>query len=404
MIPYGDFLFFFIALGLLLPVILLGIFGKRNNILNTIVTFIMIMLIFKDPNKNLFNISILSYEMVSFILFVVFQIVLIKSYVKIVKTKNTSSIFYTVIFLSILPLAVVKIVQSSMFGFHSVQVNGLPIKSMIGFLGISYIMFKCIQILMEIRDKRIKEIKVFDVVRFLTFFPTISSGPIDRFKRFNKDETKGFTREKYLELLQKAIHYIFMGFLYKYIIAYLINQKLILTINFDSATFFMKLIYMYAYSFYLFFDFAGYSLFAIAFSYMMGIETPPNFNQPFKSKNIKDFWNRWHMSLSFWFRDMVYMRFVFFVTKKKLIKDKLLISNIGFMLNFMIMGIWHGVEWFYIVYGLYHGVLFVAYGYYEQYRKKHPYKINAKVMDVIGIIITFHVVAFGFLIFSGKLF
>ncbi|RXK18100.1 D-alanyl-lipoteichoic acid biosynthesis protein DltB [Macrococcus sp. DPC7161] len=404
MIPYGDFLFFFIALGLLLPVILLGFFGKRNDILNTIVTFIMIMLIFKDPNKNLFNISILSYEMVSFILFVVFQIVLIKSYVKIVKTKNTSSIFYTVIFLSILPLAIVKIVQSSMFGFHSVQVNGLPIKSMIGFLGISYIMFKCIQILMEIRDKRIKEIKVFDVVRFLTFFPTISSGPIDRFKRFNKDETKGFTREKYLDLLQKAIHYIFMGFLYKYIIAYLINQKVILMINFDSASLFMKLIYMYAYSFYLFFDFAGYSLFAIAFSYIMGIETPPNFNQPFKSKNIKDFWNRWHMSLSFWFRDMVYMRFVFFVTKKKLIKDKLLISNIGFMLNFMIMGIWHGVEWFYIVYGLYHGVLFVAYGYYEQYRKKHPYKINAKVMDIIGIIITFHVVAFGFLIFSGKLF
>ena len=79
-------------------------------------------------------------------------------------------------------------------------------------------------------------------------------------------------------------------------------------------------------------------------------------------------------------------------------------SNIGFMINFTVMGIWHGLEWFYIVYGLYHGILFVLYGYYEQWRKKHPVKINKKLMDTIGIVVTFHVVAFGFLIFSGKLF
>ena len=63
------------------------------------------------------------------------------------------------------------------------------------------------------------------------------------------------------------------------------------------------------------FDFAGYSLFAIAVSYLYGIKTPPNFKQPFKAKNIKDFWNRWHMTLSFWFRDCIYMRsFILHVT------------------------------------------------------------------------------------------
>lgn len=403
MIPYGDFPFFIISLALLLPVIVLGLMGKRNEYYNWVVTVIMLVLIFKDPNKNLFGVSFLSFEMLSFILFLIYQLILIKIYLKMVKVSNTLPRFVTFIILSILPLAIVKIVQSSLFGFTG-HVGTFSLKSIIGFLGISYIMFKCIQIIMEIRDKRIKEINLLEVAKFLTFFPTISSGPIDRFKRFNKDITKGFTREKYADMLQKAIHFIFIGFLYKYIIAYYINQKVILNINFDSADIWMKIIYMYGYSFYLFFDFAGYSLFAIAFSYIMGVETPPNFNQPFKAKNIKDFWNRWHMSLSFWFRDMVYMRFVFFVSKNKYIKNNFTTSNIGFMINFLIMGIWHGVEWFYMAYGLYHGILFVLYGYYEQYRKKHPYKLPAKVVDIMGIIITFHVVAFGFLIFSGKLF
>lgn len=87
--------------------------------------------------------------------------------------------------------------------------------------------------------------------------------------------------------------------------------------------------------------FAGYSAFVIGISYMMGIKTPENFNKPFLSRNIKDFWNRWHMSLSFWFRDFIYMRFVFFATKKKLIKNRYTISYIGAFLNFFIMGIWH---------------------------------------------------------------
>ena len=403
MIPYGDFQFFFIALALLIPVIVLGFCGRRNHYYNWFVTVIMLVLIFKDPNKNLFGISILSFEMISFIIYIIYQLIIISSYLKLVKRKNTLSLFIIFLVLSIAPLAAVKVIQSSLFGFTG-HLGEFSIKSLIGFLGISYIMFKCIQIIMEIRDKRIKTLNLFEVLKFLTFFPTISSGPIDRYKRFNKDIAKELTQERYSDLLQKAIHYIFIGFLYKYIIAYFINQKVILNITFENSDLWMKLIYMYAYSFYLFFDFAGYSLFAIAFSYIMGVETPPNFNQPFKAKNIKDFWNRWHMSLSFWFRDMVYMRFVFFISKNKYIKNNFTTSNIGFMLNFLIMGIWHGIEWFYIAYGIYHGILFVLYGYYEQYRKKHPYKLPVKVVDFIGILITFHVVAFGFLIFSGKLF
>ncbi|MGK0576202.1 D-alanyl-lipoteichoic acid biosynthesis protein DltB [Macrococcus capreoli] len=404
MIPYGDFPFFFIAFAVLLPIIIYGLLGKKNIHLNFIATVIMIAIIFKDNHKHILGIPYLSYSFMSLAFFVAFQCILIKLYIKIAAKKNTLPIFILMICLSILPLAVVKVLQSSMFHLSSWTFHDTPIKAIFGFLGISYIMFKCIQIILEIRDKRIKSIKIYDLLRFLLFFPTISSGPIDRYKRFLKDESKPLTQERYSTLLHKAIHYIFMGFLYKYVIAYLINTYIISNLHFATDPLLYKLAYMYAYSFYLFFDFAGYSLFAIAFSYLLSIETPQNFNKPFLSKNIKDFWNRWHMSLSFWFRDMIYMRFVFFMSKKKYIKNNLLVSNIGFMINFMVMGIWHGIEWFYILYGLYHGILFVLYGYYEQWKKKHPVKIPVKVMDVIGIIVTFHIVAFGFLIFSGKLF
>ncbi|TKI82181.1 D-alanyl-lipoteichoic acid biosynthesis protein DltB, partial [Bacillus wiedmannii] len=144
----------------------------------------------------------------------------------------------------------------------------------------------------------------------------------------------------------------------------------------QQDTILSNMIYMYSYSLYLFFDFAGYSSFVIGVSYMMGIKTPENFNKPFISRNIKDFWNRWHMSLSFWFRDFIYMRFVFFATKKKLIKNRYTISYIGAFLNFFIMGIWHitGEHVYqYIIYGLYHAALFILFDIFERKNKKHKF-------------------------------
>ncbi|RTX90246.1 D-alanyl-lipoteichoic acid biosynthesis protein DltB, partial [Mammaliicoccus fleurettii] len=353
---------------------------------------------------NLYDNKFLSYQFIFFALYICYQVVLIRVYISIAKKTNQFKNYAFAIVLSILPLIIVKILQSSWLGDFQITVHGNKLIEFIGFLGISYIAFKSVQLIMEIRDNRIKSINTMKLIDFITFFPTISSGPIDRYKRFIKDEEKIPEPNVYYGMLIKAIHMVFMGFLYKYIIAYYINENVIKVTPIDTdPTFLNYLYYMYGYSFYLFFDFAGYSLFAIAFSYLFGIQTPINFNKPFKAKNIKEFWNRWHMSLSFWFRDCIYMRFVFWVSKEKLLKDKLLISNLGFLINFFIMGIWHGIEIHYILYGLYHAFLFIAYGYFEQWRKKHPPKLNYKLMNVIAILITFHSVAFGFLLFSGKL-
>ena len=108
------------------------------------------------------------------------------------------------------------------------------------------------------------------------------------------------------------------GFLYKFILAALIKQYW-LDVAVTGNDFFSILSYMYAYSLYLFFDFAGYSAFAIGFSYLFGIHTPENFNRPFLAHNIRDFWDRWHISLSEWFRDHVYSRFVFAAIKGQMV-------------------------------------------------------------------------------------
>ncbi|MEN2453871.1 D-alanyl-lipoteichoic acid biosynthesis protein DltB, partial [Bacillus sp. JR_15] len=292
--------------------------------------------------------------------------------------------------------------QSTWLGGHQIHFHESKLIEFVGFLGISYVTFKSVQLIMEIRDGSIKEIKIGKLIQFISFFPTISSGPIDRYKRFVKDDKKVPTGGEYRELVLKAIHMIMLGFLYKYIIAYFIQVYAINPLQMNLPGFTHMWLYMYAYSFYLFFDFAGYSLFAIALSYLYGIKTPPNFNKPFQSKNIKDFWNRWHMTLSFWFRDCIYMRSLFYMSRKKMFKSQLAMSNMAFFLNFFIMGVWHGLEVYYIIYGLYHAALFIGYGYYEKWRKNHPPRWQNKWTNALSVVITFHFVTFGFLIFSGK--
>lgn len=402
MIPYGTFTFFLIAFIVLIPVIVLGFLGKRSYIYNGISTAIMIVLIFSSDKHNLLGQKYLSVQLLSFIIYVIWQVALIMFYYKSRQKNNTFTKFTTVMVLSILPLAIVKILQSSWLGGHQIHFHESKLIEFVGFLGISYVTFKSVQLIMEIRDGSIKEIKVWKLIQFISFFPTISSGPIDRYKRFVKDDKKVPTSGEYRELVLKAIHMIMLGFLYKYIIAYFIQVYAVNPLQLNLHGFTHMWLYMYAYSLHLFFDFAGYSLFAIAVSYLYGIKTPPNFNQPFKAKNIKDFWNRWHMTLSFWFRDCIYMRSLFYMSRKKLLKSQFAMSNMAFFLNFFIMGIWHGLEVYYIVYGLYHAALFIGYGYYERWRKNHPPRWQNGFTTALSIIITFHFVTFGFLIFSGK--
>ncbi|MBG9824729.1 alanine transporter [Bacillus safensis] len=390
MIPFSSF-FFFILIGiLLLPTIILGLRGKRMQGYNMFATVVALVLIFsKDAHGALL-----------LFLFTVWQVFIIRLYLAYRLKANQASVFYAAVVASILPLVLSKILPF----FLTHQPHQPPPMNWLSFLGISYLTFKGVQLIIETRDGLIKKkIPIHRLVYFIVFFPTISSGPIDRYRRFEKDMDTPPEKEAYSDLLYSGIHKIFIGFLYKFIIGYLIHTYILMNIHHISSSHFVQqLTYMYAYSMYLFFDFAGYTAFAVGVSYIMGIKSPENFNKPFISRNIKDFWNRWHMSLSFWFRDYVFMRFVFFMTKKKWIKNRMAVSNIGYFVLFLLMGAWHGLALQYIIYGLYHAVVMSGYNLFEKWNKKHKWWPDNKVTMVVSIIITFHVICFGFYIFSGK--
>ena len=383
MIPYGSFTFFFILILLLAPTVILGLKGKRIQSYNMFVSVVFLALIFSQSVSGFLSLCF----------FTIWQVLLIQGYIAYRKKGNRFSIFFLTVVFSILPLILSKIVPFFM------QENW------IGFLGISYLTFKGVQLIMETRDGLIKQtLPISRLLYFILFFPTISSGPIDRYRRFEKDLNTQFTKEQYKELLYLGINKIFLGFFYKYILGYLINHHVISNLPLMTISKVQEhLIYLYSYSLYLFFDFAGYSAFAIGVSYIMGVKTPENFNKPFLSQNIKDFWNRWHMSLSFWFRDYVFMRFVFWMTKKKWITNRMAVSNLGYLLLFILMGLWHGLAIQYVVYGLYHAALMIGYNFFEKINKKHKWWPKNTFTRVISIIITFHFICFGFYIFSGQL-
>lgn len=384
MTAYGSFYFFAIVGILLIPTIIAGLKGKMLRKYNAVLTLVMLVIIFSDKPKQAIMLAA----------FIIWQYALIKGYLILRKQNNNTFTFCIAVILSILPLILAKIAPF------------VPELHFIVFAGMSYVTFRAVQMVFEVRDNLIKELSFFNFWEFVLFFPAISSGPIDRYRRFQKDIQKPPSAEEYQKLLYTGINRIFQGFLYKFIIAHLITTYLVKAVFANQDTLLSNVIFMYATSMQLFFDFAGYSAFVIGISYMMGIKTPENFNKPFLSRNIKDFWNRWHMSLSFWFRDFIYMRFVFFATKKKLIKNRYTISYIGAFLNFFIMGIWHiqgSAVAQYVIYGLYHAALFILFDIFERKNKKHKFWPNNKFTHVLAIVITFHVVCFGFLIFSGHL-
>lgn len=378
--PLYNGLFFFVIVGcLLVPAIFLGINEKKIKYYGLFVTIVILTLVFADNKiQSLLLVGVYLLELLT-----------TKSYFNLRKRFNQRWILWIMLIISISPLVLIKILH--------------PTYSFIKLLGISYLTFRVVEILIEIYDGLIKEITVFEFTYFILFFPSLSSGPIDRFRRFKKDLDANFSTEEYIECCKTGIYKLFLGLAYKYIFASIIfnywldkipkNHNLVNSLN-----------YMYGYTLYIFFDFAGYSLMAIGLSYILGIKCPDNFNKPFISKDVKDFWNRWHMSLSFWFRDYVYTRFVMASKRGRWFKNRYTGSYIAYGITMGLMGIWHGNEIYYIIYGFYHAFLLIFTDYFDRHCKAYRNFKNTKIGTAVSIFITINLISFGMLLFSGYLF
>lgn len=373
---YFEGLSFFMTLGFILIIaFIMNVFQKSTYYLSLVFSTLMVYLVFAENPMHL--VSIIGYVLVGYILMHLS-----------VKFKEHKKTMILMVFLAGLPLVLVKVLAAF-------KISGL------GFLGISYMTFKLIQIIIEIYDGLIeKPMGPLDYVHFLLFFPALSSGPIDRSRRFIEDWKKQRTKEEYLELAGTGLFRLVLGLFYKLVISGMVFQQMT-SIRYKDFSFFV--IYMYLYTAYLFFDFAGYSLMAVGASNVLGIETPMNFNIPFISVDIKDFWNRWHITLSMWLRDFVFSRIVMRFMRKKIFKKRLTTAMVAYMINMTFMGFWHGITLNYIAYGFYHGILMAAFEWYQKKSKFYKKNKNKTWYKVISWIITMHLVMFGFLIFSGKI-
>jgi membrane protein involved in D-alanine export len=317
------------------------------------------------------------------------------------KWYKSSNIIFPMILLAI-PIFLLKTVN--IFPAENASKFILNTQKIIQIAGLSYIVFKVISLYIDERRSTAK-IAFLDFFNYTTFIPTLLIGPLDRYNRFTSDMEKGYGNIT-LERVGKGWNNFVKGLIFKFIIAELI-RKFVLVNLVDDGSISYHLQYMYTYLFYLFFDFAGYSLLAIGFGNLLGVDVPYNFDKPFSAVNPKEFWKKWHKTLGDWLGDYFFKPIFKDLTSRKIF-ESIQRQNIALFLTFTLMGFWNGFEFHYILSGMLFGFYSVIHNYYIYTCKKAKKDVlfgnlNTLYVRLISIFLMFNAVAFSIYIFSGKI-
>jgi alginate O-acetyltransferase complex protein AlgI len=227
-------------------------------------------------------------------------------------------------------------------------------------LGISFFSFHLLSYVIDIyRGVAKSQRNPIDFGLYITFFPQLIAGPIIRYHDVQDQLTKRIvTSEKIASGLERFV----LGMTKKIVVANPLGQVAdrIFVLSSDDLSTTVAWLGLACYAFQLYFDFSGYSDIAIGLGRIFGFEYLENFNYPFVSRSISEFWRRWHISLSNWFRDYLYLPLVMHAARKNpqekwLAKDqfddKLQLATV-----FLLCGIWHGASWTFVVWGGIHGI------------------------------------------------
>ncbi|AXG73102.1 MBOAT family protein [Flavobacterium arcticum] len=317
-------------------------------------------------------------------------------------------------------------------------------------VGISFYTFQSISYTVEIYRKEITPAKSFpDYLFFVSFFPQLVAGPIVRAKDFIPKiyEKLTITRQE----VNYGLFLIVGGLIKKAIISDYISVNFVDRV-FDapnSYTAFENLMAVYGYSIQIYCDFSGYSDMAIGIALLLGFELPPNFRTPYKSASITEFWRRWHISLSTWLKDFLYISvggnrrgsfagflfpvlffiatmtwgvvqldvshwpliisssaLVLFILSFLLAKDKqrTMVTNVNLMTTMLLGGLWHGPSLRFIVWGALHGMGLAVHKIVTEFfpASKGNKTIFSALCKFIAVVITFHFVAFCWIFFRAK--
>jgi alginate O-acetyltransferase complex protein AlgI len=263
-------------------------------------------------------------------------------------------------------------------------------------LGISFFTFEFIHYLFEIYrgSKPIDSFVLFAL--FAAFFPTQIAGPIKRYPDFVAQMLED--RKLRLSYFDEGIPLIVIGLAKKILLAD--NLAVLVDLGFNNNTIASfgapeLWVFAWAFAFQIYFDFSGYTDIGRGSAMLFGYHIPINFNMPYIASNISDFWRRWHISLSTWLRDYLFIplggsRYGRWITNRNL------------LLTMALGGLWHGASWNFVVWGVYHGLLLVAHREFAEWSKSVVWLRNAvdsRVGRIASILLTFQCVCVGWVFF-----
>ena len=253
-------------------------------------------------------------------------------------------------------------------------------------IGISFYTFQLISYTIDVYRGQAKVQKnILKLAMYISLFPQLIAGPIVRYTTIEEEiENRQYSFEKFALGVRRFV----IGLGKKVLIANVLGEltNIFLTSNDSSVLFY----WLYAISnmLQIYFDFSGYSDMAIGLGKMFGFEFLENFNYPYIATSVTDFWRRWHISLSTWFRDYIYIP----LGGNRVSKMKWL-RNI--MIVWLLTGLWHGAAWNFIFWGLYFGILLII-------EKVFLGKYLEKLPKILSRIYVLTIVAISFIIFSGN--
>ena len=223
-------------------------------------------------------------------------------------------------------------------------------------LAISFFTFQQISYLVDSYKGQTKEYDFLNYTLFVTFFPQLIAGPIVRHNemmpQFQKVRTKVFNWKNFCEGLFQFITGLFKKVFIADIVAVWANNGYA---NCEGISAIASWVVILSYTFQIYYDFSGYTDMALGIGKMLNIYLPQNFNNPYSATSIEDFWRKWHMTLSRFLKDYVYIplggnkTFMNIQTK--------FASYINVMITFFISGLWHGASWMFVIWGISHGIV-----------------------------------------------
>lgn len=266
-------------------------------------------------------------------------------------------------------------------------------------IGISFFTFRLMSYVIEIQRENIEPEKDFvSFATYVAFFPTIMSGPIDRPNTFlpQLEKPRSFVVDDCAEGCKRVLWGLFLKFCIADQLSPYTDSVLNNYYHHNATSIVLACV---LYSFQLYADFCGYSEMAIGTARMMGIKVTENFLRPFFAQNIAEFWRRWHMSLTTWITDYVFMPLN--ISFRNWGKWGIYLAT---LLNLVIIGAWHGANWTFLLFGFFHGMMLVVVTANDKKRKKLEKKYGLKkkaIYKYSRMVLTFVLCTIGFLLFRS---